>query len=94
VSEDALHEKPAAYRVSEGTGEFDALAEEIYRDRVLRARRTSPEERFLAGEELFDYACSITLAGIHHQFPMATETECQAILADRLALREKLERTS
>ena len=94
MSDESLHEKTAVYRASEGPGEFDALAEEIYRDRVFRARRTPPEEKFLAGEELFDYACSITLAGIRHQFPSATEPECQAILASRLALREKMERPS
>ena len=30
-----------------------------------------PEEKLLAGEELFDYACAITLAGIRDQVPGA-----------------------
>ena len=68
-----------------------ALADEIYRDRLVEARAMSPEDKLLAGEELFDYACSITLAGIRNQFPDATEEECRRILEERLALRERME---
>jgi hypothetical protein len=33
-------------------GAFDALAAEIYKDKVRRARLATPEEKLLAGEEL------------------------------------------
>jgi hypothetical protein len=68
------------------------LADEIYREKVLAARQMAPEEKLLAGEELFDYACSITLAGIRAENPGATDEECRKILEERLALRERLER--
>jgi hypothetical protein len=68
------------------------LADELYRERVLEARQMPPEEKLLAGEELFEYACSITLGGIHNQFPDASEEECAKILEARLDMRERRER--
>ena len=43
-------------------------------------------------EELFEYACSITLAGIRDQFPGLSDEECRRILEERLDLREQLEK--
>jgi hypothetical protein len=68
------------------------LAEELYRERVAEARMMSPEEKLLAGEELFEYACSITLAGIRDQSPGLSDEECLRILEERLDLRERMER--
>ena len=67
------------------------LIDAIYRDRVLRARQTSPEAKLRAGAELFEWACQITMAGIRHQFPQADEAQVRQILRDRLALRKRLE---
>ncbi|HEY5892749.1 MAG TPA: hypothetical protein VIT91_05905 [Chthoniobacterales bacterium] len=75
-------------------GEFDALAEAIYKDKVRRARAMSPEEKLLAGQELFDFACKFTLAGIAVQHPEADEDERFRLLRQRLALGEKLDRLS
>jgi len=50
------------------------LAEELYCERVVEARQMPPEEKLLAGEELFEYACAITLAGIRDQSPGAQRT--------------------
>ena len=72
--------------------EIQRLADQLYRERVLAARQMPPEEKLLAGEELFDYACSITLAGIRNQFPGASEEECQRMLEERLDLRERMEK--
>jgi hypothetical protein len=71
--------------------ETQRLIDELYREEILEARAMSPEEKILAGEELFNYACSITLAGIQHQFPEADEQERRRILESRLALQRKLE---
>ena len=68
------------------------LAEALYRERVAEAREMSPEDKLLAGEELFDYACAITLAGIRDQFPGLREDEYLRMLEDRLALRERMEK--
>jgi len=70
--------------------EFQPLADAIYRDRVLRARRTPPEKRILEGPRLFDYACAITLAGLRSQHPKATEAELRVALRQRLAFGRKL----
>jgi hypothetical protein len=71
--------------------QIQRLAEELYRERVAEASLTPPEEKLLAGEELFDYACSITLAGIRDQNPGLSEEECLRILEERLDLRERME---
>jgi hypothetical protein len=72
-------------------GEFQSLADELYRERVLRARCTLAEERILDGPRLFDYACSITLAGLRSEFPQANEVQLRQALHQRLEIKRKLE---
>lgn len=67
------------------------LIDDIFRERVLRARRTPPEEKFLDGPRLFDYACGITLAGIRRENPDADERQVREILKQRLTLLRRLE---
>jgi hypothetical protein len=86
---DSLHEKGALYRSS--AVPTPELIDELYREEVRDARRMPPERKLLAGEELFYYACSITLAGIQNQFPDADEPERRRILEERLRLGERLE---
>jgi len=69
--------------------EICKLSDELYRDDVRIAREMTPEQKFLAGAELFDYACRITLAGIRSQNPEANEERVQEILRERLAWAEK-----
>lgn len=71
--------------------DFKPLADAIYRERVLRARRTPPEVRILQGPELFDYACSASLCGLRMEMPNATEEELRQGLRRRLAIGRKLE---
>lgn len=92
MNADELKEEAVAYGEAEYQSPFAALADEIYRERVLRARRTPPEEKFLAGEELFEYACAITLAGIRNQNPGFSEDDCRRELNRRLEWRERMER--
>jgi hypothetical protein len=66
------------------------LADEIYRERVLRARRTPIEQKILAGPELFELACEFTRAGIRHQNPGVDEAQVEAMLRERLALARRL----
>lgn len=73
------------------SNEFQQLADDLYWQRVARARAMSPEERMKAGPELFDYACSITLTALREQMPGASEAELLAALRRRLALKKKLE---
>ena len=91
MNADELKEAAVAYGVEEYRSPYAALIDELYRERVLRARRTSPEEKFLAGEELFEYACSITLAGIKWQNPEFSPEECRRELNRRLEWQERTE---
>jgi hypothetical protein len=67
------------------------LVDALYRDCVLRARRTPPEAKLLAGAQLFEMACRVTMDGIRMQHPDADESQVRQILARRLALRRRLE---
>jgi len=50
-----------------------------------------PEEKILAGQQLFESACRVTLWGIRNQNPRATDEQCLDILRKRLELQRKLE---
>ena len=67
------------------------LADELFRERVERARRMTEEQKLLAGPQLFDFACRFTCAGIRHQFPGATEEDVRRILRERLEIGRRLE---
>jgi hypothetical protein len=70
------------------------LIDELYRTELLEARAMSPQAKMLAGQQLFEAACRITLAGIKGQFPGASQDECLEILRRRLELQRRLEATS
>ncbi len=56
------------------------LVDAIYRDKVLQARRMSPEEKLLAGPHLFDEACNGIRGAIRACFPKASEDDVQTLL--------------
>jgi hypothetical protein len=91
MDEDKLKETAPGYQTEPFRSEFQSLIDELYREEVLEARKMSPEQKFLAGEELFEYACSITLAGIRSQNPEFSEQDCRRELKRRLELGERLE---
>jgi hypothetical protein len=67
------------------------LADDIFRDRVLRARQEDPGTKFLDSLKLFDFACSWTEAGIRAEFPDADDREVKRILRERIELQRRLE---
>jgi hypothetical protein len=67
------------------------LVDELYRERVLRARATPLEEKLLDGPRLFEFACRVMTDGIRDENPDADEAVVQQILARRLDLLRKLE---
>ncbi len=67
------------------------LAEDIYRERVLRARRTPIEQKISASGELFDGVCGRMTAGLRNENPGADEATIQQLLRRRLALLCRLE---
>ena len=85
---DVLREPSPSYAPP---SETQRLIDELYREELREARLMPPEQKLLLGEELFAYACSITMAGIRHQFPEAGEAERRRILERRLELQRKLE---
>jgi hypothetical protein len=87
---DGLREE-AAYTPPPAT---QRLIDELFREEIIQARKLSPVEKALAGQRLFESACRITLAGIRHQFPQASEEECVEILRKRLILQRRLEKTA
>ena len=70
--------------------EFQALADELYRERVLRARRTPPEERLLDGIRLYDEALERMKIGVRLTHPQADEAEVNGLLQLRVRRLWKL----
>jgi hypothetical protein len=66
------------------------LVDAIYRERILRARDTAPEEKLFDGPRLFDLSCRIMMDGIRDQFPDANARQVQEILTKRLDLLRRL----
>ena len=74
--------------------ETQRLIDELYREELREARAMAPEQKILAGQQLFEGACRMTLAGIRNQNPEATEAQCLEILRQRLELQRRLEGSS
>lgn len=91
MNDDTLKEAAVAYRTDEHQSPYAALADDLYRQEVLDARRMLPEDKLILGERLFRWACAITLEGIRFQNPGATEDECQRLLRERIRLGKELE---
>jgi hypothetical protein len=65
--------------------EFQPLMDEIFREKVLRARRESPEDKLVAGLDLFEEALVRMRGGIRAQFPQFTPEQVDAELYRRIA---------
>jgi len=74
--------------------ETQRLIDELYREELREARAMAPEQKILAGQQLFEGACRMTLAGIRNQNPGASEDQCLEILRRRLELQRRLEASS
>ena len=72
--------------------EIIQLGHEIERDRLRRAKDEPLASKFLAGEELFHYAASITMSGIRMQHPEADERQVLDILEKRMELVDRMDR--
>jgi hypothetical protein len=71
-------------------GPTKELIDDIYRERVLRARETPLEQKLRAGPQLFERACRLMAAGIRDEYPDATEQEVEDILTRRLETLRRL----
>ncbi len=63
---------------------FQPLADALYRERVLRARQTPPEERLLDGIRLYDQAVARMRLGVKLQHPAASDEEVERLLVERI----------
>lgn len=88
---DSLREQSPPYAPPPET---QRLIDELYREELIEARAMRPEDKVRAGQQLFEAACRVTLAGIRNQNPNASEAECLEILRRRLEWWKKLEATS
>jgi len=71
-------------------GPTQELIDDLYRERVLRARATPVEDKFLAGPQLFAAVCRRMADGIRNENPEADERRVQDLLAERLAFLARL----
>ena len=67
------------------------LVKRVHNDKVAAARRQTPASKFMAGPELFDYACSISMAGIRSQNPEYNDEQVRAELRRRLEIGRRIE---
>lgn len=74
--------------------ETQRLMDELYREELREARAMDPATKILAGQQLFEGACRVTLAGIRNQNPGVSEDQCREILRQRLEWQRRLEASS
>lgn len=67
------------------------LIRQLRRDKIEAARRMTPEQKLLAGGELFDAVVERMLAGIRMQYPEISDELARAKLEERLAIARRLE---
>jgi len=67
------------------------LIDDIYREKVLRARSVPMAEKILAGPRLYAYACEAVRAGVRSQHPEATPEELELLIRERFELIRRLE---
>ncbi len=73
------------------TSSISALADEVYREEVARARAMPPAEKLLEGPRLFERACRLMIDGIRFQHPGLDDEGVRNILHERLARLKALD---
>lgn len=74
-----------------GPDDFQPLMDDIFREKVLRARLVPPGEKMFSGLELFEEVEERMRAGVRHQFPAADAGEVERILSQRFARLRQIE---
>ena len=67
------------------------LIDELFRERVERARQMSPADRLFGGLRLFQLTSRIMADGIRARFPEADDRRVQEILREQLGLIRRRE---
>jgi hypothetical protein len=63
----------------------------VFRDKVLRARQTPMEERFLDGPRLYDLNCQIICGAISSQFPEFSNEQVKQEYSRRLQIARSID---
>jgi len=77
--------------VPDDDDDLKSLQDAIYREKVERARRMTPLEKFDAGQALFEIGCKQMLGNIRGQMPDANEQTWREELRRRLAIGRRLD---
>jgi hypothetical protein len=77
-------DEPTIFYPMEAANEYQPLIDEIFREKVLRARAQSPGEKFVAGLKLFEDAVVRMRGGIQAQFPQFSAEEVEKELCRRI----------
>jgi hypothetical protein len=67
------------------------LIDDIYLEKVLRARAVPMAEKILDGPRLYAYACEAVRAGVESQHPEATPEELKRLIQERFEHIRQLE---
>lgn len=67
------------------------LVDDLYRERITRARAISWEDKFLASGELFELAVAFMEAGIRYDHPDADDQQVDGMIQRRLDIQRRLE---
>ncbi len=67
------------------------MADDIYRERVLRARSTPPEQKLLDCFRLFEFSLRIMSDGIRNENPEADDQTIQELIAQRFEILRRME---
>ena len=71
--------------------DFQPLMDDIFREKVRRARLIPPGEKIFSGLELFEAVEERMRSGVRHQFPAADAEEVERILKQRFARLRQIE---
>jgi hypothetical protein len=71
--------------------DIDQLAAALYRDKVLRARARTMDERLRDGLECFDLSCRLMADGVRHQFKLTDEAAVWQKVRERLDVARRIE---
>jgi hypothetical protein len=68
-----------------------SLADSLFVQKVLRARKTPPEKKFLAGPRLFEYARRIAITAIRAENPNAAPEQIRDLFRQRQKITRYVE---
>ncbi len=71
-------------------GPTQELVDDLYRERVLRAREIPPEQKLSAGARIFEEVCERMAAGLRDENPGADEAAIEHLLRRRLELLRRV----